>query len=276
MGRGPRVFLTGLARLTPAPAAAVELALPSTLDLSSTDSHHLRSVLRLKVGDAVELADPDGDVVVTGTIRALHPLVQVQPQWPTRLTANVEPSALPPPPPIALLFALCKGQKNDQVCDWATELGCAHILFWQAHRSIVRLADERDREHKEQRLGKIALAAAQQSRQPRPPRVTVAPSLTAALATEPRYPDPTPLKLLCSLEPGVQPCDATLQAVPRPSSIHLAIGPEGACTPEEEQVLQRAGFVPVTLGTAVLRSELAAVVAITAARRACEYWSPPL
>jgi 16S rRNA (uracil1498-N3)-methyltransferase len=233
-------------------------------------------VLRLKVGDAVELADPDGGVVVAGTIRALHPFVQVQPQSAPTTTLPDQLTALGPQTPITLLFALCKGQKNDQVCDWATELGCAHILFWQAHRSIVRLADARDRAHKEQRLEKIALAAAQQSRQARPPRVTVALSLSAALATPSPFHDPTPLKAICSLEPGAQPYDAALQPVSATSSLHLAIGPEGAFTPEEELTLQQAGFIPVSLGNAVLRSELAAVVAITAARRACERRSPPL
>ena len=44
----------------------------------------------------------------------------------------------------------------------------------------------------------------------------------------------------------------------------LLSGPEGGFEPEEERAAQRAGFIPVRLGSRVLRTETAAVAALAA------------
>jgi 16S rRNA (uracil1498-N3)-methyltransferase len=42
----------------------------------------------------------------------------------------------------------------------------------------------------------------------------------------------------------------------------LLIGPEGGFSPEEEQLAQEHGFLPVGLGPRVLRAETAAILAV--------------
>lgn len=166
--------------------------------------------------------------------------------------------------PIVLLFALCKGQKNELVCDWATELGCASIIFWQAERSVVRLKDERELSAKAARLTKIAQAAAQQSKQSRPPQINVVRSLSAAAQT--LESKSVGLKLYCSLSPDAAPVHALLSTLNNSVATAIVIGPEGDLSPEEETLLKSSGWLPVSLGKSTLRSELAALTAIIAVR----------
>ncbi len=250
--RGPRIFVSGLdehVRATP----------DVLVTLSNESSHHIRDVLRLRQADQVELADPATGTVFKGEIESLVREVGVR-------IIDSHPLSTSPLRALVVLCALCKGPKNDLICDWATELGATHIVFWQATRSVVRLRDAGDIEAKEARLSKIALAAAQQSRQAKPPKVTVASSLSLAVAAAASTEDPTPRKIVCSLSEGTVPIHTALSDLSGCSSIHLAIGPEGDLTSEEEQLLTESGFAPVCLGNSVLRSELAVVAAMVATK----------
>jgi len=51
---------------------------------------------------------------------------------------------------------------------------------------------------------------------------------------------------------------------PGVASIHLLIGPEGGLSEVEHESAQRAGFIAVRLGPRVLRTETAALAALTA------------
>lgn len=226
----------------------------SALVLSSEDSHHVRSVLRLKIGSPVEVADTASGLVFLCRITQLDSLVEVAVQ--SQETATAEESH----PLITLLPALCKGEKNELIIDWATELGCSEIIFWQGDHSVVKLKSEKDILQKEYRFQKIGLAAAKQSRQPRPPSVHIAESLTTALAnaSTPSSPDMV-FRMVCSLSSRAQPLSKQSQNI---KQIYIVIGPEGDLSPKEEDALCAQGYVPITLGDRVLRSELAVVTAI--------------
>jgi 16S rRNA (uracil1498-N3)-methyltransferase len=67
------------------------------------------------------------------------------------------------------------------------------------------------------------------------------------------------LPLLEQLLP--QPADAPGTGSVSSGSVAVAIGPEGGWTPEEEQAAEAAGWQPVGLGAAILRTSTAAVSA---------------
>lgn len=227
-----------------------------TARLSPTDSHYIRDVLRLRIGDHLELGDSDSGIVALTTITELEPSVVVT-------VDSIVESSDDSTRGSTLLCAILKGQKNDLICDWATELGCARIIFWQSARSVVRLDSEKDRLHKETRLSKIAHAAAQQSRQSRPPEVRVTRSLSDALASIKSEASSEELKLICSLRAEARPIRAIIDEHPTAAHYIFAIGPEGDFTPEEENSLGEHGFRPVSLGRRTLRSELAVVTALS-------------
>jgi 16S rRNA (uracil1498-N3)-methyltransferase len=240
--KGPRLFVEDL--------RALLIASPSPT-LPAEESHYLRDVLRLKTGDSVEIADPKDGLTCIATLSALQPLVTFTPN---ETIENSSPALLR-----ILLIALCKGQKNELICDWATELGCTHIAFWQATRSIVRLKNQKDAESKRERLDKIAVAAAQQSRQLRPPTISVHLSLDDALKA---LPTASTKRICCSLSAEASPIASLASRTPDETGWTLAVGPEGDLTSQEEEHLVAQGFLRASLGPTILRSELATVTAL--------------
>ena len=260
--RGPRLFVDALC------PQGIDI-LHQQIELSQENTHYLRDVLRLKDGDHLELGDPDSGAIFSAVILSTTSAVTV-------LIKEALPDTQLLQRPIVLLFALCKGQKNELVCDWATELGCSSIIFWQAERSVVRLKDERELSAKAARLTKIAQAAAQQSKQSRPPQIHVVRSLSAAAAlnaateisaaAQTLQSNSVGLKLYCSLSPDAAPVHALLLTLNNSVATAIVIGPEGDLSPEEETLLKSSGWLPVSLGKSTLRSELAALTAIVAVR----------
>jgi 16S rRNA (uracil1498-N3)-methyltransferase len=253
--RGPRLFLSDV-RFVFSDTQSQILSIPDK------ESHYLRDVLRLQVGDSIEIGDSSSGLLGEGTINSLTAQVTVK-------LHRVAPAAQTCDHPLILLCPLLKGEKNDNVCDWATELGCQGIVFWQSSRSIVRLRDERDSLRRQERLKAIALAAAQQSRQPKPPTVSIHKTLDSACKVLPFL--DTATKLVCSLESGAAPISSLPLAAQPQKPVIIAVGPEGDFSNEEYQALTgEYGFTPVSLGASVLRSELAIVTALTAVKFA---WS---
>lgn len=245
--KGPRLFVTNV-RFFSADS------LGTSLLLSPEDSHYIADVLRLRVGDPLEIGDSSG-TIARAHVTAFNESVSVT-------IDEILPGDTRSRPEITLLCALCKGQKNDLICDWATELGCSTIIFWQATRSIVRVNDQKDCHHKETRLSKIALAAAQQSKQNKPPVVRVTRSLAEAVQLAPRGDAPGTTRVVCSLSAQAIPLAEIVSNTSPLTNVTLVIGPEGDITLEEEAFLVPQGFVPASLGTNVLRSELAVVSAL--------------
>jgi 16S rRNA (uracil1498-N3)-methyltransferase len=247
--KGPRLFVsTG--------RFGIAQDMGDTKTLSPSDSHYIRDVLRLQVGDHLELGDSESGVVAITTI------IQIQPNVSVTVGSILEENDHNAPH-TTLLCALLKGQKNDLICDWATELGCARIIFWLSARSIVRLDSEKDRVHKEMRLSKIARSAAQQSRQARPPEVRVTLSLSEALKAVASGTSSQVLKLACSLQERAEPIRTVINQQPHPVEYIFAVGPEGDFSPDEENSLLENGFHRVSLGHRTLRSELAVVTALS-------------
>ena len=229
--------------------------LGSSIVLSPEDSHYIRDVLRLDIHSSLELGDTTSGEIFLARLANVDDKVLVH------IESRLEEPRVESGSTI-LLFALCKGSKNDLVCDWATELGCSRIVFWQSERSVTRLRNREETKLKADRLSKIARAAAQQSKQCRPPQILVVASLAEAVAAVGDVPNTRPF--VCSLSPHAMPIrDAVTD---RDSGTIIVVGPEGDLSPAEETLLTDAGYLPVSLGHRVLRSELAAVTAITATR----------
>lgn len=161
----------------------------------------------------------------------------------------------------SLLFALAKSDHNDLVAEKLSELGVENLVFFQAERSIVRAKDQRWLEERRTRLARIAEAAARQSMKTSLTAVTLFEGLPAALAHVDSLRAPVDCAFLCSLDASARPFSELLG---EPASAHVAIGPEGDLTPGEQTLLAQHGFVHASLGPFRLRSETAAIVAVSA------------
>lgn len=233
---------------------------PQSLDtdpvsLEGEGFKHLAKVLRLRVGDKVELFDGEGraylgEIQEIGRDRA----------WISRVTLLAKQGESPLA--LCLLQGLPKGEKMEWILQKNTELGVE--AFWPLllQRCVVRLETDKKREHKLERLEKVVQEAARQCGRQVVPRVLPPVGLKEAL----REIGPAD-RLLVPWEEGGRPLAEVLNEMGPPREggrLFVLIGPEGGLTREEVQVAQGQGGQVVTLGPRILRTETAgmAVAAI--------------
>jgi 16S rRNA (uracil1498-N3)-methyltransferase len=63
------------------------------------------------------------------------------------------------------------------------------------------------------------------------------------------------IKLICSTKDKSNTIRKTLQSLTKYDKITVVMGPEGGFTPKEEDYFISTGFIPVTLGTNIMRVE---------------------
>src|SRR5712671_2686149 len=161
--------------------------------------------------------------------------------------------------PLTLTLAqgVSRGERMDLVVQKATELGASGLAPVLAERSVVRLtAQQAERRLNHWRA--IAIAACEQSGGNRLPAIAPPVPLKDFLRTSDGS-----MRLL--LSPAAT---ATLADLPRlVSAITVLIGPEGGLAEAEQEAAVAAGFKPVRVGPRVLRTETAAIAALTLLQR---------
>ena len=210
--------------------------------LSEDESKHAVRVLRLGAGAAVELLDGRGGRYAATVAEANLKRCQLQ----------VGSYQFVPPRPYGTHVAVAPTKNLDRM-EWlvekATEIGVERLSF-------LRCARSERRELKLDRLEKIAVSALKQSGQAWLPHLA---ELTDYAAFVRALPDPAHT-YIAHLADDERTALATL-AANGPGACVL-IGPEGDFTPAEIALARAAGVRPVTLGTARLRTETAALVAV--------------
>jgi 16S rRNA (uracil1498-N3)-methyltransferase len=225
------------------------------LQLEGSEAHHALQVLRLKVGDPVEVLDGAG--------QRLQCRIESAGRHTVSLTVLERERAPEPPFGITLLPALTKGKAAETIIEKATELGAGRIVPLITERVVVRLeADEAA--HKAAKWRLVAIGAMKQCGSPRLPRIEAAVPLREYLGREERF----DLSLVASLHPGARHPREYLAAYQaenghRPRSVSVWIGPEGDFTPAEVQAIEAAGARPITLGPNVLRADTAALYCLS-------------
>lgn len=193
--------------------------------LSAEDRHHLERVLRLRPGDDVTVSDGAG-----GWRRC-----RFGPEL--DLVGGVEREPRPFPQ-VTVAFALVKGSRPEWAVQKLTEVGVDRIVPLLAARSVVRRPEGSGHFS---RLRRVAREAAVQSRRTWLPVIDDIATFDAVAA-----------------EPGA----ALAHPGGRPPSLDqtvLLVGPEGGWDARE----LGCGVPRIGLGTQILRTETAAVVAGT-------------
>jgi 16S rRNA (uracil1498-N3)-methyltransferase len=223
------------------------------LGLSGTDLHHLSRVLRLVPGDRIIVADPAGR-------EATATLVEVTSD---SVLADVDaPIARPRAPRIVLAPGLSRRERMELTVQKATELGVDEIWPLLTERCVVHLDEERTGKRTE-RWRRIAEEAAKQSQRSEVPAIRE-PMTIAELASEAGRFDVVLVPWEDAAAEGSGIGDVLDEAGATPdTSVLLVIGPEGGLSEPEIDALTAAGAGVVTLGRSVLRTETAAIVALT-------------
>jgi 16S rRNA (uracil1498-N3)-methyltransferase len=213
---------------------------------------HLRSSLRLKMGEQIWLGDEHRRRYLITAIRIDRTAV---------LGKIVEERAGPAAAGSVITIgqALLKGDRMDWLIQKTTELGVASVVPLVTHQTIVRPKATR-LPAQEEHWQRIALEAAQQSERWDHPIVTAPRKTGAFFKDQP----PDALKLILSERSSGRSL-ATVNLPSRQTDGHvvLAVGPEGGWTKEETALALHCGFTPITLGSRILRAETAAVAALS-------------
>lgn len=143
--------------------------------------------------------------------------------------------------------ALVKEQKMDYILQKSTELGVNNIIPLETTRSVVKINDKKDK--KVDRWNKIVAEASKQSKRLEIPRVLDIISINNLSQLDYDY------KVLCSVNEMSTNIKKVLEKIDIGARILFVVGPEGGFTKEEEQTLISNGFISVSLGNNVLRTE---------------------
>lgn len=221
--------------------------------IDGPEAHHILDVMRLKEKDPIQVFDGSGKFYQGRILDTAHKKVKVQIE---SVVEQVSRSNLG----LTLIQALPKRERMDYIVEKCTELGIDFVIPVQTARTVVRL-DRQRLGRRQRRWQRIAEEASKQCARTTIPQVQALvhwPQLLPKLA---RF----DLKLLFCLDDETLKLRDVLRARAQRAvkKVALFIGPEGGFTPGEIRQARQAGCLAVSLGTHVLKSDTAAISAVT-------------
>lgn len=225
------------------------LAVDARIALPAAVAHHARTVLRLRDGDPIVLFNGSGGeyrarLAAGGPAGALHAEL-----------IGFDPIEREPSLHVTLIQAQATSDKIDWVVEKAVEVGVARVIVTASARSSAKL-DEARLARRLQHWRALAIAACCQCGRNRLPTILAAPSLAVAVS------EAQDVQVKWTLDPAAHD---TLAPVPSDTSrLALAVGPEGGFDADEIQHLAQAGYMAISLGPRILRTETAGLVAAAA------------
>jgi 16S rRNA (uracil1498-N3)-methyltransferase len=216
------------------------------IELPAATASHLARVLRARSGDPLILFSGDGREF-QGAVETVRG---------ARVTASVgHGAAVDRESPLAVTLLQCvpRGDRMDFIVQKATELGVTRIVPVLSGRSVVRL-DAAQAESKAVHWRAVALNACEQCGRNRLPAIDAPVPLINYLGGSPAA---SPRLVL---EPDTAAPGTSLVL---DTAVEIAIGPEGGFGAEELEAFRIAGFMRLGLGPRILRTETAAIAALT-------------
>lgn len=223
--------------------------------ITGDDEKHITRVMRMREGEEICCVSEG-----VGHIASIHRFdengVTVKDTGNTFSTSEL-------PVQVTLACGLPKGDKLELIAQKGTELGMTGMIPFQAERSVVKW-DEKKGDKKTARLRKIAKEAAEQSHR------TVIPDITEPLTFKDLLNHAESFEVLLfadeeeAKEGTSNKIAVRLKKVYHGQSILVLFGPEGGLSRSEAQELRDAGFLPISLGPRILRTETAPLYVLSA------------
>lgn len=202
------------------------------LILTEEDLYHIKTVMRMKQGDNIEVVYD-------------HKLHICQLDNDQALIKEVDNQITDKKVEYILCVPLLQEQKMSFVLQKATELGVDKIIPILTTRSVVKIKEHQ--EHKLNRWYRICKEASEQSKRldiPFIEKVTKIEDLKLS-----------GLKIVLSTKEKDMTIKKVLKNNLNCDKIIMVVGPEGGLTDQEEKALNELGFVSVTLGQNIMRVE---------------------
>jgi 16S rRNA (uracil1498-N3)-methyltransferase len=217
-----------------------------TLMLADEAAHHVARVLRLRSGDPLILFDGRGGEYEAEISTVDKRSVEVQ----IKQYREIDKGS---PLHITLAQGISRGQKMDFIIQKAVELGVERIIPLMTEHGNVHLDEQRQQKKFEHWHG-VIIGACEQSGCDKIPELVSPLAFDDWLAL-----DNGMIKLILHPESGT-----SLAKLSRPAGgLTLLIGPEGGFSDGEIQRACAAGYQVINIGPRILRTETAALAAIS-------------
>jgi 16S rRNA (uracil1498-N3)-methyltransferase len=225
---------------------SAHLAVDKEIELDDDNGHYVRTVLRLKKDAEIILFNGTGGEYLCAVAEVSRKAVLILVN--TWLDRSVESPLL-----VTLGLGISRGDRMDLSVQKAVELGVNFITPLLTERCVVQFKGEK----KPQRLlhwQKIVQHAAEQSGR------TTVPELTEIEQLQHWVGKQQGLKVF--LDPYAEKTLADVAPLDR--HVTLLTGPEGGFSGQERDIAKAAGFIPVRMGSRILRTETASLAALAA------------
>lgn len=221
-----------------------KLNLHQTLNLNTDASHYVTKVLRLRNDEAVKLFNGQGGEYF-GLVKLKNKSVQV-------VLNEYHDINNESPLYISLGQGISRSERMDFSIQKTTECGVSQITPLETKRSLIKL-DAPKKEKRQQHWQRVAISASEQSGRTVVPDIQTPQSLQewGKSAFE-------GCSILFDTESKTQ-----IKTIQPSERYRIAIGPESGFEKSEMEFLKDHGFLAISLGPRILRTETAGIVAVT-------------
>lgn len=236
-----------------------EVQLEEVVTVTGADARHLTTVLRMRPGEKLRISTAEGGNFLGKILSFDQEGVELQ------ILQEVPSTELREK--IYLFQALPKGDRMETVIEKAVELGVHEIIPVEMKHCVVRLEGKK-KEAKVKRYQAIAEAAAKQAKRSRIPQIHSILSYAEAVA----YAEDLDLNLVpYECKRGMEQTMEAIEKIKRPEveRIGIFIGPEGGFAGEEIGMVEEKMEV-ISLGSRILRTDTAAITALSLVMLTCE------
>jgi 16S rRNA (uracil1498-N3)-methyltransferase len=219
--------------------------------ISGEDFNHIKNVLRLRQGDSLVISDGNCTdyAVVIDSYSCNYLVARIVDRYKNSNESEID---------ITLFQGVPKSDKMDMIIQKSVELGVKRIVPVFTERTVVKMNSEKDIRNKITRWQRIAIEASKQCNR------GIMPTVEVPIAF---YDSVTKLKQSdLNLIPYEKEEGNKLKPVLKGNgakTISVMIGPEGGFSNNEVELAVENGFLPVTLGPRILRTETAGLLALS-------------
>ncbi|MEW4354602.1 16S rRNA (uracil(1498)-N(3))-methyltransferase [Streptococcus pneumoniae] len=226
----------------------------SSITIEDKDTvKHMFQVMRLAKDDQVVLVFDDGIKRLARVVDEVEHRFEVIEELPDQVELPVE---------VTIACGFPKGDKLEFLAQKTTELGASQLWAFPADWSVVKW-DSKKLAKKVEKLQKIALGAAEQSKRNRVPEVNLFANKSDFLAALDQFDS-----ILIAYEESAKAGELAalveaLSSLRGGEKILFIFGPEGGLSPDEVAQFEEKGGRKVGLGARIMRAETAPLYALT-------------
>lgn len=223
-------------------------ALNKNLEIRESDKFHIIKVMRMKINDLIEIVyDEKVYLCKISSISNNDVYFDVVEEINKNNELDIK---------VTIVFSLVNENKTDLILQKCTELGAYSFIPYAAKRSKIKLDKKENK--KIERWNMITKEAAEQSYRNICPKVSSIISLDEICSLD------YDLKLIASTKENTKTIKNIMQNKNNCGKIIIVIGPEGGFDISEEEFLLKNGFISVSLGSTILRTETAPIFVMSA------------